>query len=339
MTDNLKMTDNPIMGPVVRPGMNLQLFNEEGEAAPVRESLQSFFEREIGGAAETDPPADPPADPYNVPSEEPGAEPPVEPVEEPGIPQYEIPEKFAGKTPEEVAKAYVELETLLGKHGVEKQQMQQQLRQMQQYVQYMAHQQRQQTRQTQPQLTPEEVQTKNEEWLNWFYKDPISALETVVQQRVSQVVQPLQQQVKYREHVEHYQQQVQQARGKWADFDQLMPVMREIIREQGAHLSNSPRAVETIYHIAKGRTAQEMQPQNPQQLVKDPKMREMFLNDESIKNEILKKYAQSVKEKQPPVTIGSQPGEIPAAPPEEIKSTKDAKKASISFFERWRGAK
>lgn len=68
--------------------------------------------------------------------------------------------------------------------------------------------------------------------------------------------------------------------------------------------------------------------------MKDENFRKKILEDESIRNEILKDYANKVKEGQPPIMVGSQPGEIPAIPPEEIKTPQDSLRATKSFFQR-----
>lgn len=215
------------------------------------------------------------------------------------------------------------------------QQTQQQLQQMQGYIQYMMGIQQQQTRQAQPQLSPEEIQKKNEEWLNRFYENPMEALNEVVQARVTQAIQPLQQQQQYRDNLDQYNRQVQEAKGKYPDFDTLLPEMENIIKEQGQYLANMPNAVDNVYHLAKARKLQGTA--TPDQMLQDPNIRQKILQDETIRNEILKSYAQGVRDRQPPVTIGSQPGEPPAAPPGEMKTSQDTRKAVTSYFSRFLG--
>lgn len=297
--------------------MNLQLFGDapeaaqQPEAAPQDESVVEFFNQL------TEEPQDGPQGPVEA-----GAEPPVEPEPEPLIMG-----KF--KTQEDLEQAYREAERRISQYGQQFSQNQQQMEQMQaqlqQFQQFMQ-------RFQEPQQSPEEVQERNQKWLDKFYESPIEALSEVVLQNVQQVVAPLSQKIQYQENVNRYSQQVTEARQKYPDFDNFMPQMQEIIKEQGAYLSGLPNSVEVVYNMAKAQTIK-----SPDDYLKDEAFRQKLLQDETIRNEILKQYAQTVKDGQPPVVLSNQHGEPPLAEPMEIKSTQDAKKATLSFFQRMAG--
>lgn len=286
--------------------MNLQLFGDEAQqqdAAP-QESVVDFLSHTQDEPQET------------------VVEPLVEPDAEPLIMG-----KF--KSQDDLEQAYKEAEKRISQYGQQFSQNQQQMEQMQaQLQQFQQFVQRFQ----EPQQSPEEVQERNQKWLDKFYESPIEALNEVIVQNVQQAVTPLIQKIQYQENVDRYNQQVVAARQKYPDFDSFMPQMQEIIKEQGSYLSGLPNSVDVIYNMAKAQTIK-----SPEDYLKDEAFRQKLLQDETIRNEILKQYAQTVKDGQPPVVLSNQHGEPPLAEPMEIKSTQDAKKATLSFFQRMAG--
>jgi len=316
------MSDNLKMGPV-----NLQFFSEP--AQPAEPAQEPQVSQEPQGE-----PQESLLDFLQKQMEQDSTEPQQEPQQELPQPQQapELPEKLRGKSAEEIARSYLELEKKLGEQGnqihqtqQQYQQAQQQLQQMQSYIQHMMGMQK-------TQQSPEDIQKQNEEWLNKFYENPLSTLSSVIQQNVQRAVEPISQWLQYKEQVDNYNKQVQQVSQKYSDFSNLLPEMEQIVKEQGAYLANLPNAVETIYEKAKARKIQALP--NIEQLLQDPQNRQKILRDESIKNEILKNYAQGVKQNQPPIVIGSQPGELPSSPPVEMKDSKDTRKALTSYLQK-----
>ncbi len=298
--------------------IDLQLFGDgaqQQDAAPQDGTVVEFFDQ-LSDEPQGEPQGEP-QEPVDA-----GAEPPGEPKSEPLIMG-----KF--KTQEDLEQAYREAEKRISQYGQQFSQNQQQMGQMQAQLQSL---QQFVQRFQEPQQSPEEVQERNQKWLDKFYESPMEALNEVVSQSVVQAVTPLNQKIQYQESVSRYSQQVTEARQKYPDFDSFMPQMQEIIREQGAYLANLPNSVDVIYNMAKAQTIK-----SPEDYLKDEAFRQKLLQDETIRNEILKQYAQTVKDGQPPVVLSNQHGEPPSVEPMEIKSTQDAKKATLSFFQRMAG--
>lgn len=335
MTDNLKL----------RPALNLQLFGEgeepvesvepepqpaQGEVEePTYASLSEFlnqYEQETGEAEQT----------QEVEPQTQG-ETQEAPPEEKSDEEKLILGKF--KTQEDLVDAYQEAEKRISRYGQyssrakkELEQLRGQVAQLQRYVKEA-----QQPKKEQP--SKEEIERRNQEWLDKFYDNPVEALDEVVQDRVKKVVEPIQKDYEMQRYTRHYNSQVQEVRQKYPDFDNYTPKMQEIVQKQGQYLANLPNAVEVVYNMAKAQSmpSQPTQQLSKENLLKDENFRQDILKDQSIRNEILKEYAQQARDKQAPVVLGKQSGEPPASPPEEIKSTKDAKKASMNFFQRIAG--
>ncbi len=186
----------------------------------------------------------------------------------------------------------------------------------------------------QPQpLSEEQIKEINEQWMTQFYENPLAAIVQAVQMAVEPKIQPLAQYYEQQRQLEQWNRQIEQAQQTHPDFEQLLPEIQKVVEEQGNILAELPNAVEVAYNLAKAR-----QVKPPEQLLRDPAFRQRILQDEEIRNEILKAYAQQVKNGQPPVVIGNQPGQSPATPPLEIKTTSDAKKATLGFFSRIMGS-
>ncbi len=332
-------TDNP-QGP--ERVIDLQLFGEEPtetsdapvepvesqpqatqEEEPTYESLAEFLEQ------------------YE--SDEPMVEEPTEMPEEAPEGKTAEEQMILGKfkTQEDLVDAYQEAERRIsayGQDGAKARQDLEQLRgqvsQLQSFLTQQRYRQAQQPQQFQP--TEEEIAEQNQKWLDKFYEDPLNALNEEVEKRVKKAVEPMQRDYQVQQAQRRYQQQVEEARQKYPDFDDLQPQMQDIVKEQGQYIASLPNAVEAIYGMAKARVPQS-QPQDTESLLQNEEVRQRILKDEGIKKAILQQYAQEVKQKQPPPVMGKQSGEPASAPPEQIYSTKDAKKASLSFFQRFAG--
>jgi hypothetical protein len=307
-----------------RPAMDLQLFAEGEVVEPAPEetpaesspqdkpqygSLSEFISQHF------EEPQDKPIEQETTPAESPQT-----------TEEKLILGKF--KSQDDLVQAYQEAERKISTYGQDTSKARQELEQLRGQVwQLQQYLQKPQT----PQPTAEELQAKNQEWLDKFYENPMDALEEVIQSRVQKIVEPIQKDYQLQQYTRQYQAQIEQARQKYADFDTLQPVMQEVIQEQGQHLAGLPNAVEVIYSIAKGRAAA---PINHDQLLQDENFRSKILQNEEIRKAILTQIAQVTKDKQPPVVLGPQQGEPPIMAPEEIKTSKDAKKASISYFKR-----
>jgi len=326
------------------------MFNADNPKGPARKfDLQLFAEGEpVEAPVEPEAPAEPaPAEEKSYDSlsdflqdhakgEPTETEPQETPVEEKTEEEKAILGKF--KTQDDLINAYQEAQRRITEYGnvhaentrakAELEQLRGQVHQLQQWAQRA-----QQPRQTEK--TPEEIQKENQDWLDKFYEDPMKALNEVVEGRVRQEVEPIQKEYQMQKAVQHYNQQVQEARQKYPDFDEYAPQMEEIVKQQGKYLSTLPNAVDVVYSMAKAQSVKE--PPTPDSLLQDESFRQKILQDETIKNEILKQYAQGVQENKPPVILGEQQGEVPSTPPEQITNTQEAKTASMNLFRRMLG--
>ena len=296
------------------PAMDLQFFAEEEAVEPQEEaqpsSLSDFLERSSSSE--------------EVPVENEGESETQEPQEE---------ELILGKfkSQDDLAQAYQQAQRKISEYGQQQSQGQKALEEMRgQLRQLQDHFLKRQPEEQKP--SAEDLEKQREEWLDKFHEAPIETIEQEIKRRVGEAVSPIQQKLQYQEQVSQYQQQVEEIRKNNSDFDDYLPQMSEIIQKQGQHLANMPNAVEVAYNMAK---AQSMG--KPEDLLQDQNFRQKIMQNEGIRNEILKNYAQGVQEKQPPVVIGNQHGEVPSTPPDELKTTQDAKKATVNFFQRMMG--
>jgi len=260
--------------------------------------------------------------------------------------ELEIPDKF--KLPdgsintEALLKSYIEAEKKISEQGTQLGQvsaLQEELAQLKAMIEQAQKPPEAQPQQP-PQPTPEEIAKYNEQFMEQFYENPIEALgqmmsqmvNQAIQQNVNPMLQPIMQQFEQQQKVEQYSRQIEECRQKYQDFDTMLPAMQNLIQEKQEFFDKLPEgeAMEVAYHMAK---SQQLKP--PEQLLQDPNFLQQVMQNETVKNSILKNYAQGVKQNQPPVVIGNQPAAVPpAAPPTEIKSTSDAKKAALSYFQR-----
>lgn len=121
-------------------------------------------------------------------------------------------------------------------------------------------------------------------------------LDAMVQQRVNDIVGPIQQE-------REYQQQVSQARSQYTDFDNYTNEMQQILEGNPA-LAEYPNAIDNLYWMAKGRAAQAA-PQ-PEQLLTDPAFQQQILANEQIRNLVLQSYQQQKLNTQPPTVMATQ---------------------------------
>lgn len=225
-----------------------------------------------------------------------------------------------------------ELNRTLQQKNQQLQEMQQRLQQYEQMVQAFQQFQQPLVQQQPPQPSPEELERMKEEFLNKFYENPLEALNEYVQRVINEQVKPV---IEPIQRERQWQEQAQQLMQKYSDFQTYVPQMQQIV-EQNPGLAELPNALEVLYLMAKGMTAQP-QP-TPEQLLSDPQFRQKILQDESIRNEVLKQYMQSKQQtnQQTPPVMGRQPGgTAPAAPEEQPKTLRDGTRA----FLRWLGAR
>jgi len=321
-------------------------------------SLKELFD-EFYGASETQPAGQEPGQT----GQEPGQQPSVQ------TPEWmkDVPDKFKNAdgsvNVEAMLKSYLNLEPKLTELGNERANLLRQLEQLR--AQAPAQQAQPGTAQpAQPQISPEQIQKLNEQFVEDLLnpeKNPLqiitsiaqAAAQAVVNQNILPQIQPLVEKSEYDQHLSEWNRQVEAVRSQSPDFDQLKPVMAEILSEpatdasgqpvyardeqgnilygpdgpvpmtMGEYLSGIPNAVRIVYDLAKARQAQAIK--TPEELLSDPDFIAKAVQSDAIKQAVLKAHAESIRSGQPPTVIGSQPAAAPpATPPEKITSTEQA---------------
>lgn len=313
---------------------------QEKEPASLAEWITQFQTRQEAQAAQqqqTEEPAQGAAEP------EPGTVPAQEPPAE-TEPQSLILGKF--KTQADLENAYREAERKIHETGQALSLREQELLALRGQAPQQGGEpqpeQQQQVKESLDQMTFEQQQ----EWLEKFYDMPVDAIMEILQPQLRQSVEPIAKRIQQREQQEIWGRQISAVRQSHEDFNNLVPEIEKAMSDpSNAYLAGAPNPFEAAYNLVKSRQvlSQANQPQqqqqvNPDSLLKDPAFRRKILEDQNIRNEILKNYAQGVKQGKPPVVIGSQPGgQPPAAPTEPITSTREATKHAKNFFSRMMG--
>lgn len=159
----------------------------------------------------------------------------------------------------------------------------------------------------------------------WWQQQPeVQAMEqqrfeSLVQQRVNEVLGPMQQE-------REIQQQLNQARTQYADFESYTEAMNQLL-ESNPQLAEYPNAIDNLYWIAKGRAAQSAP--TPEQMLSDPSFQQQIIQNEQIKNMILQSYQQQKVQQQPPVVITNQaaaqiPSNLGEKKPSNLTEASDA---------------
>lgn len=293
------------------------------------------------GGEPTPEPAQPgePAAPANPqePNEPAPAAPPATPE-----PQVEIPDKFKdenGNIRPEFMKSYLHMESMYGRQAQQMNQLYQTVMDLQQQI---AQSQAQPGSPTEPPAAPE-AEFDVEAFRETFYEDPVKALsEWDAKREMERQREVDSQQQEYSQKVSYWQNQIRQCEEVYPDFNHLRPLMQEIIRNNQQDIESLPNAIEAVYWVAKGMASSQAPNQPVQPAVDDLLKSENFLKQVSthpeVQKAILSQYAQGVISDPIPVTIGNQPGaSAPATPPMEIRSTKDASRASMNLFKKMFG--
>ncbi len=289
------------------------------------------------------------------------ATPPAQPVTPTPAPSV-LPEKFRDKSPEEIARSYTELERwnhqLAQRHGLppgldnqrgilqQFTQLQQELAQLKSQPAAQVTSQTQQTAQgAQPAATaaPENALTP-EQFQEMLYNEPEKAMsllfakaEEAADKKIAAYKAEQQQQVQeYQSKVENFSNQLMSTSARYPDLKDHIPAIERFIQEN-PYLESAPNAVELAYKAVKADQLMQNPPRpslTPEQLLQDDNFLQQAAQNEAIRTAVLRGHAEAIRSKQPPPVISSQPGLSPAAAKEEIKSTKDAAKASLGLFNR-----
>ena len=262
---------------------------------------------------------------------------PEEPVlEAPPEPEKLIMDKF--KTIEDFEKSYQESQRKITEQG-------QALAEAQRKLQEFEAKQEPQEQKPQEQVpqgpTPEEQAQFEEQFFSDWSDKPlettIKLVQNVVQQAIQQAMQPVmplvqshnqyQAQAQWNSRIEQFASDPSRS-----DFDSLRPQMAELA-EKMPEIQDRPDAIEALYFMAKGRT-QAQQPQTPEQLLQDPAFIQKILENEGIRNQVIQKHViDPVKQGQPPVVMGSQPGGVaPSTPANKATSIKEGSRNLLAWL-------
>lgn len=192
-----------------------------------------------------------------------------------------------------------------------------------QLLQNMQQQQPAQANPTQPQQnqpTEEDIAQMKADFMESFYDDPRSAIEgmldTMFQQKVQPIIEPITQERQWNEQVAELQKKYP------SEFPSLIGPMQELLREMP---ELSQHGLEGVFQIAK-----RAQQPNPEQLLSDPQFVQQVMQNPDIQKQFLSQYLQEKQgsQQQAPTMIGGQPGgQMPTTPEQRPTNIKDATKA------------
>lgn len=197
-----------------------------------------------------------------------------------------------------------------------------------------------------PAPSEEEVAAANEAWLEKFYENPKAAMAEMqsnllkeIKDSLEPIVQPITQQREYNTQVANYTAEVAALAGKYSDVDQFRGAMSDILAEGGEKLLNLDNVMEVVYFMAKGKapvaSVAPATPLAPAVSLKDPLYLAQVAADPDVQKAVLGAYkAKTGAEPTPPVVGARATGVTPGMPPTEIRSTKDAARASKEYFKK-----
>ena len=239
------------------------------------------------------------------------------------------------KSPEELASAYANLEKFNTQTRQELSQVQQAAQaaqtavlQMQQQMQNTVNAQPQD--QQQPQLSPDE---QNEQFMNSFYENPMTAIQSIIEKAVMPQIQPMQQQYQAQQQQQAMDQAISQFAQQTPDFQQFSPSMSDILSQNPELNQHDPlKALGMAYQMAKGQNYQD-----PNSLLQNQDfVKQNILGNQDIKNQIIQEYLQGLQQgNQAPTVINGQPGgQTTVVPQSQPNTIKDARNIALQYFKK-----
>lgn len=221
---------------------------------------------------------------------------------------------------------------------------QRQYEQQQQQLQYMTmlmQQQmaQQQQAQAQPQMSPEEIAERNQQFLDSLWENPIETIDrhtnTRVQEALERQRQEFMQMVQPIVAERSFNENFNQLKQRYGDITPYIDEMRQVLAEQ-PYLEQLPNALEQTFLIARGRVAQ-TPPPTIDDLLANPQTRDQVLKNEQIRQQIVNDYMRNVQQRQqsaPPVMGGATTGlaQTPIAPQNRPKTIQEASKGFREFL-------
>lgn len=197
-----------------------------------------------------------------------------------------------------------------------------------QLIQNMQQQPQQAAQQQDQQPNEEDIEQMKTDFMEQFYDNPMTALETMLNSLFEKKVQPIIEPIsKERE----WNDQVQTLSQKYPDFQDMVGPMQELLQEMP---DLAQHGLEKVFQIAK--RSQSAQP-TPEQLMNDPQFLQQVMQKPEVQKQILSQYAQDKQAsyQQAPMVMGGQPGgQAPSAPenrPTDIRSATKAFRKSLGL--------
>ena len=269
-------------------------------------------------------------------------------------PQYDVPDKFknvdGSVNIEALAKSYTSMESMYGKQQNTVQQMtelQQTVIALQQQIATQA----QSNVQPDQQLSPEQIQAQaeaeNEKFWEEYNANPKQAIANLVKESIESSVKPMIEPIMMTQAEQMQAMQHQASVNEWnakvtdfakdkADFDDMLPVMREILDDPdyGPVIRSGQNAIEVAYNLAKSRQEPIQQAPEPVQapaktideLLSDQEFVAKMAQNPTVKNMILQQHMQDIRSNPAPPVIGSG-GIPPSSQPVDLKNMKTAREA------------
>lgn len=347
-------TATPAPAPVATPDNGTSNSADNSTDGKPQGSLQDFFKELQNSSTGAD-------TPEGLPATDPTTEPvvPTEPTQPitPGLsPDLLgiIPDKFKAADGtvnfEELVKSYTGLEQKLGEQGNQLGQMktlQEQLDQIQQKISQPA--QTQQPNQENQELSPEQVQGMNEQFLEQFYANPFETmtnfLQTWKQQAIMPELQPMIETTQQSQAQQTWQNELENFASQKQDFKDVQERMPEILADPYhagilTALPDNSQKLQYLYNQAKTQNDLKAASQKTtlEDILKDPTAIEKLMGNDTLKQNFLQSQAEAIKSKQPPQIITNNQGGVPLAAPDiPITNTMEASRASKTFFEKFMG--
>lgn len=204
-----------------------------------------------------------------------------------------------------------------------------------------------------PQLSPEEIATQeeaeNERLWEMMQNNPKAFKENLRNEMRGELREELLQELQPVIHAQQKEAMKTEIEGfikplaeKAPDFANFVPGIKEELTRMGdagyeSLKKEGVNPVEFAYNLTKVKQAGNQPPPSPPKTVEDflndPETFAKIAQDPKVQEAILKQNARNVADNQPPTVIGSHVGgQVPAAAPTEIKSTRDGTKAFLSFL-------
>lgn len=188
-----------------------------------------------------------------------------------------------------------------------------------------------------PQPTAEDIAAQNAAFLESFWENPMEAIakqaqdiaERMFTERVNPVIEPIKSE---RQMATQIQSLVQSFP---TDGESMLPQMNQVLTENPdlmQQVRDGKMSLETVYFIAKGKTAQQAAPAapapTPEQLMSDPTFIAQILAKPEIQQQVMSTYMankQNTNQLIPPVMGGG--GQAPSAPGNRPTSVSEGTKA------------